>query len=340
MSSRRHAVTAHALPRPQVVDLVTVKPAELEGLWQDEVRWWRERLRWDISPVFAAFRGALERAGVRGKAVRVGSRTVGYTTYSILHGRLGVLTGYALLPDWNRADVGEPLLLEAIDDLRRQGVRRIETQFIACDCPWLPSVFERAGFATSWREFLRLDLHTTSGHAGPGAARLPARFRLEPWQHAYLREAAQIMCMAYHDGVDAEIHELYQTPEGCWTILENIVYQGGSGRLLSEASALARHRGQGIGFIVITEIAPRQGHLAQVAVSATYQHRGVGRSLLRYSVLRLTACEFDTLSLIVSRANHHALRMYQSSGFRSICAFPVFAWDQLKIKIAKSGRSY
>ena len=325
--SRRHAGTEHALPRPQVVDLVAVKPAELEGLWQYEVRWWRHRLLWDVSHVFATFRGALERAGVRGKAVRVGSRTVGYTTY-ILNGRLGVLTGYALLPDWNRSDVGEALLQETIDDLRRQGVRRIETQFIAFDCPWLPSIFERAGFVTSWREFLRLDLHTASGHAASGIVSLPAMLHLEPWQNAYLREAAQIMCTAYHDGVDAEIHELYQTPEGCWTILEHIVYQGGSGRLLSEASALARHRGQGVGFIVITEIAPRQGHLAQVAVCPTSQHRGVGRSLLSYSVSRLTAREFDTLSLIVSRTNHHALRMYQSSGFRSICAFPVFVWKQ------------
>lgn len=326
MSSRRHAVTEPSLPRPQVVDLVAVKPAELEELWRYEVRLWRDRLLWDVSHVFATFRSALERAGVRGKAIRVGSRTVGYATY-VLQGRLGVLAGYALLPDWNRSDVGETLLQETIDDLRRQGVRRIETQFVAFDCPWLPPAFERTGFVASWREFLRLDLHT-AGRAAPGVGSLPAKLRLEPWQNAHLRKAAQIMCAAYRDGVDAEIHELYQTPEGCWTILEHIVYQGGSGMLLSEASALARHRGQGIGFIVITEIAPRQGHLAQVAVRATDQHRGVGRLLLNYSLSRLTAREFDTLSLIVSRANHHALRMYQSSDFRSICAFPVFTWEQ------------
>jgi ribosomal protein S18 acetylase RimI-like enzyme len=37
---------------------------------------------------------------------------------------------------------------------------------------------------------------------------------------------------------------------------------------------------------------------------------------------------FDTLSLIVSRANQPALRLYQAVGLQAVLAFPVFVWEQ------------
>src|SRR5205823_2292310 len=90
----------------------------------------------------------------------------------------------------------------------------------------------------------------------------------------------------------------------------------------------ARHRGQTIGFVLVTEIAPRQGHLVQVAVLPTYQRQGVGRLLVRHSLARLAMLHFDTLSLIVSRANQRALRLYQALGLQAVLTFPVFVWEQ------------
>jgi ribosomal protein S18 acetylase RimI-like enzyme len=77
-----------------------------------------------------------------------------------------------------------------------------------------------------------------------------------------------------------------------------------------------------------TEIAPRQGHLAQVAVLPEYQRQGLGRLLLRYGLSRLVELGFDTLSLIVSRLNRRALKMYQLIGFQSVLSFPVFTWER------------
>ena len=36
-------VSEQPIPRFQVVDLCTVTPAELEGLWHHEEQWWREQ---------------------------------------------------------------------------------------------------------------------------------------------------------------------------------------------------------------------------------------------------------------------------------------------------------
>jgi ribosomal protein S18 acetylase RimI-like enzyme len=333
----------------RVVDLRTVQPAELDGLWQYEAQWWRERFLWDISDTLAALRRVLERGGVSGKAVRVGTQTVGYAYYGVA-GDLGVLVGPSMLPEWRSPMLGEVLLRETIDAVRQQGVHRIESQSVAIADPWLTAAFERAGFRTYWREFLRLALPPLStpsplaGEGPRGPAPTPSRqgwdegegkldgapVPLESWQGDYLPDAAAIMQAAYDGSADAEINARYRTVEGCRAVLEQTLNQGSYGMPVVTASALARQRGQSIGLVVITETAPRQGHLAQVAVLPACQRQGVGRLLLRHSIARLTACHFDTLSLIVSRANTNALRLYAAMGWQTVLAFPAFVWDGQK----------
>jgi ribosomal protein S18 acetylase RimI-like enzyme len=305
----------------QIVDLSTVKPAELEDLWQYEMGLWRERLLWDVSDSIAMLRRLVERGVLPGKAVRVDDRTVGYVQYGIA-GRFGVISTLVVSPDCSATGVGEMLLEHGVEVLRRQGVSRIESQYISFDCPWLAPAFEHAGFCTYWREFLRLDVQRSRS-----AVNSSGMVSLEPWGEADLHGSAAILQAAYHGGIEAEIHARYQTTDGCQDVLENLLYQGSCGGLVAKASAMARHRGRSIGFLVVTELAPRQGHVAQVAVLPEYQRRGIGQRLLDYGVSRLAACQFDTLSLTVSRANDRALRLYQAMGFRTVLAFPVFLWE-------------
>ena len=317
-------LTDNPTPRPHVVDLSTVVPAELEGLWRCEAQWWRERLLWDISDALAALRRVVARRGVPGKVVRVGTQTVGYAYY-VVAGRLGVLAGLVVSPEWSHRAVGESLLHATVDALRQQGVARIESPCVSMHHAWLVSAFEREGFQTYWREFLRLDLPREAPPARP-----PAPVQLEPWRGTSLREAGALMQAAYEGTADVEINTLYRTAEGCGEVLEDILNQAGCGPLVTAASVLARTRGQAIGFIIVTEIAPQQGHLAQVVVLPAYQRQGVGRFLVRHSLAQLAMLRFDTLSLIVSRANHRALRLYQALGLQAVLAFPVFVWEQSK----------
>jgi ribosomal protein S18 acetylase RimI-like enzyme len=305
-----------------VVDLHTVPAADLEEFWQREARWWREQLCWDVSDTLAALRRVVERRGVPGKAVQVGSRTVGCTYYTIVR-RLGVIAGLHVLPEWSNLVVGSALLQETLSAIRQHPVVRIESPCLAIDCPWLISTFEPQGFHTYWREFRRLELPQEQERVPPHLS-----VHLEPWQGTQVREAAAIMQAAYAGSVDAEINTLYRSAEGCHQVLEDILYQGSCGRLVAEASVLARHRGQGIGFILVTEIAPRQSHVVQVMVLPTYQRQGVGRLLLCYSMARLAALHYAALSLIVSRANAPARQMYQARGLHTVLAFPAFIWEQ------------
>ena len=126
-----------------------------------------------------------------------------------------------------------------------------------------------------------------------------------PWSHGkqrHLGEAAAILQAAYMGSIEAEILALYRSLDGCRTVLDNIVNQGSCGVLVPEASAIAHNRGRSLGFVVVTEVARRQGHLPQVAVLPDCQRQGIGRGLLDYSLRRLAERGFETLSLIVSRA--------------------------------------
>jgi ribosomal protein S18 acetylase RimI-like enzyme len=310
----------------EVVDLSDVLPAELDRLWQHEQRLWREWLLWDISGLIALMRQLVARGSIAGKAVRVGRQTVG-SAYYVVPGGLGVLAGFSVLPAYQQPEVGTALLRATVNAMRGLGLRRIQSQFLylhehATDPMALPVVFEQEGFQTYWRDFLRADLTRLQA-----STRDVSPVRLAPWRSGDLPAAADVMQAAYEGEIDAQMDCMYQTPAGCRAVLENILRQQGIGALVTEASALARHRGQVVGFTLITEISPRQGHLAQVVVSPAYQHRGIGRALLYHSLSQLKALAFDSLSLLVSRANPRAVSMYQEAGFASILPLPVFVWE-------------
>ncbi|ETW98905.1 MAG: hypothetical protein ETSY2_42005 [Candidatus Entotheonella gemina] len=267
----------------------------------------------------------MERRGVPGVALRIETRTVGYAYY-VISGRLGVLAGLDLSPAWAGTEAAETLVQAAIHRLRQHNLTRIESPFLSFDCAWLLPAFEADGFRTFWREFLRLDLDERLDKRLEPPKRLPS-IQLEPWRSTHLPEAAAIMQAAYDGEADTEMSVLYRTVEGCRLVLEQILHQRNSGVPVDRASVFVRHRGQGVGFIVITEIAPQQGHLAQVAVLPAYQRQGIGHLLLNYSLSQLAALEFATLSLIVSRCNARAFGLYQAMGFQAVLAFPVFAWE-------------
>jgi ribosomal protein S18 acetylase RimI-like enzyme len=305
-----------------VVDLPTVDPAELDHLWAREVRLWQERLRWDVADVFAALRRMMGRRSLPGKVIWLGGRAMGYVYY-VIAGDRGMLSSPIMVPESANVEMTEQLLQEAIADMRAKGVRRIESPFVSIDCPWLAPAFERQGFRTYWRDFLRVDLPCSPAYVKPGAMA-----PIEPWQAMHLDAAASTMQAAYEGSVDVEIYAEYGTVEGCCVVLDNLLNQASCGSPVLEASAVARQRGLTVGFIAVTEIARAQAHLAQVAVLPLYQHRGLGRGLVDYAVSRLATAQFEALSLIVSRGNERALRLYESMGFQAVLTFPAFTWER------------
>jgi len=310
----------------RVVDLDSVRPSELEGFFRLEHALWQEQLSWDVSAAVTAFRRALERGGVSGKAVRCGPSTAGYGYFIVEAGR-GVMTGLAVAPEWSGKDVGPLLVRSMIGDLTLRGVTRIESQFVSFDASWLVPCFTAEAFETYLREFRRLPLN---GQRPGNPGELPsARFALRTWRSWNLTEACQVMQSAHVPGVDARMNELYRSSEGCRSLLTSVLRHRGCGAAILEASTVAREPGtdRPAGFAVVTETSVRKAHLAQLAVDPEFQGRGLGRLLLTRTIERLAEMGYDGLSLMVSRENHRALDLYRSFGFDLVIAFPVFSRD-------------
>ena len=124
------------------------------------------------------------------------------------------------------------------------------------------------------------------------------------------------------------MNELYRKPEGCRTLLENIVQLQRCGEPIPMASSVAQRPESRMlsGFIVATEISPRHAHFAQVAVSPSAQ--GLGKLLLGRAIDALTRAGYLTVSLMVSDTNERAVSLYESMGFRIVLRSPVFSWDR------------
>lgn len=305
----------------QVVDLNRMRPQELKSLWEREVRMWRDKLDWDVSGAITALERAVDRGGLTGKAVRCGGEVAAYAYYAV-EGDRGVISGFVVSPSCRRPEIGTAILDALLGELNRRKVRRIETQFICFDAPWLASCFEEHGFSTYWREFLRVSIsRPRPQHASS------TQVVILPWTAWNLSEMAALMEQAHRDGVDSMMNELYRTGDGCRILLNNIIRQRGCGRSLTEASSVARERAtdRPAGFAIVTEIGRRHGHLAQVAVAPTFQGQGVGQRLMAHTFTRFGELGLDTLSLMVSRGNDPAQSLYRSMGFESIYQFPVFS---------------
>jgi ribosomal protein S18 acetylase RimI-like enzyme len=313
----------------EVLDLSLLEPHQLEPLFREELRAWRERLLWDLSGSFGALRGVLEQRALAGKAVRAGGRLVGYAYYLVEGGR-ALVGGVTVSPEADAERVGPALVDAVLTAMESEGrVTRWESQFISFGAPWLGGCFRAKGFEEYGRLFLRRSVETPSGTAP--AAGPDGEFLLEAWSEAVLTEAVDVLRRAHLGRIDARINALYRTRQGCQILLDNVVRQRGCGSVVPSASCLVRERATGAlsGFVLASETSPAHAHLAQVAVAPQWHGRGLGQLMVLNTLNALALEGFRTASLMVSRDNHQALALYRRLGFELVLEFPVFAREKV-----------
>lgn len=319
-------VSADPVSWVELVELTSLGPEDLEGLWTEERRHWEELLYWDSEPATALVRAAVRRRRLPWKVILAGGKVVGCGYYLIDRSR-AVLGGFTLAKGARTSAMVVTLaksLFVAVQS--KPGVRRIETQFVPFELSSLRKAFLAGGFREFERVFLRNDLAT-----GRRIATEHGGFQFEPWVASYTNRAAALMQQAHLGSVDAEMNEMYRTKEGCRSLLDNIMAQHGCGQLVPAASyALRKPRAQALaGFLLTTEISAGHAHLAQVAVSPSAQGLGLGKLLLGRAIDALAQAGYRSVSLMVSETNRRALSLYESMGFRAVLGFPVFSWDRL-----------
>lgn len=312
---------------PELVDLSRLRPADLEGLLEEENLAWRSALSWDLSASMEVVRRFLRMQALSGYALMIGGEVAGYSYYVCedrkgLLGNLYVARGYQGL---NNENLLLTAVLQAMSSM--PGVERIEAQLMLMRGP-----FERTGLLAGSariypRQFMMIDLED--------AGRLPAAGSAEAvvfraWDRSWQDEAAALIASAYSSHVDSAINDQYRSYHGARRFLNNIVQYPGCGQFFAPASLVAIGRDKRLaGLALASTVAADTGHITQICVAPDRHGRGLGYELLRRSLRELAAHGCEKASLTVTTANKTAVQLYARMGFRAVRRFAAYVWEGL-----------
>jgi ribosomal protein S18 acetylase RimI-like enzyme len=299
----------------------------MERLLEEERMRWRTLLHWDFTPSAELVSRYVGMQALDGFALLDGDEAVGYT-YWVAEAHKGLVGDLYVRDAWRTPGNENLLLAAALGQLRRSPwIRRVEAQLLqlsargsqVAPAGLRPRVFQRL--------FMMAPATGTSGHR---AVKLEPELRLENWSTRWLDESAELIADVYRGHVDSEINDQYHSVSGARRFLQNIVQYPGCGHFSGACSWVALDdAGRARGLSLSTMVSPEAGHIAQICLSRELQGLGAGYELLRRSMESLERAGAKEVSLTVTSANDHAIRLYERFGFRAIYQFEALVWEGL-----------
>lgn len=307
----------------EILDLRQIRSRDLELLLEEENRLWREQLRWDYSGSADLIKRFVDARALPGYAALESGRAIGYSFF-VYEDHKGLI-GNLFVSGQYSGGAESRLLTHVIETMQETpGIRRIEAQLMNFGAGSLHATFQRERFIPFARRFLLLDLAGTAG-----LRPRPTEAELVPWSERYFDDAAGLISRAYMDHVDSEINDQYRTVPGASRFLKNIIQYPGCGTFHAAGSfaAFDPQTGRLCGLILTSIVHPGVGHVTQVCVAPEQQGTGLGYELMRRSTESFQELGFSSVSLTVTSANHRAVRLYETMGFRTLREFFAYVWN-------------
>ena len=298
------------------------RPRELRTLLDEEAALWHSELGWDFGEVRAAVSGGIERGNLPGRVVEDGARAVAYCYYMVDPAR--VIVGSIFATSALRGQGLEEDLVDAVieDALAERGAGRVECQTLFCTAPSADARFERKGFASRARHYMRRELKEPVPEPGP----LPHGIALRALKREDLTAAAEIIYQSHQGSVDAALNMTYATPATCRAFVETLVVRSGCGQFDAEASRYACGPRGPLGVLIASRLSRTNGHVCQVSVAPGAQEHGLGVALVTRALAAFRAEGLASATLSVTASNERAHRLYERLGFRVQRAFAAHAW--------------
>ena len=298
------------------------RPRELRPLLDEEAALWHSELGWDFAEVRAAVSGGIERGTLPGRVVADGERAVAYCYYMVDPAR--VIVGSIFATRALRGQGLEEELVDAVieDALAERGSGRVECQTLFCTAPSADGRFERKGFASRPRHYMRRELRDPV----PEPAPLPHGVALRSLKREDLSAAAEIIYQSHQRSVDAALNLTYATPATCRAFVETLVVRSGCGQFDAEASRFACGPRGPLGVLIASRLSRTNGHLCQVSVTPGAQENGLGAALVSRALQAFRAEGLASATLSVTASNERAHRLYERLGFTVQRAFAAHAW--------------
>jgi ribosomal protein S18 acetylase RimI-like enzyme len=281
----------------------------MSALYEREQRSWLNTLAWDASSTWTTIEAARVTWGLPGFVALERGRVRGWTFYLPENGEVHV---GGLAADTPRATC---LLLDALLDAADAASAQTISCFIFEGAPALTLELTRRGFAVE--PFLYLQRQALDAGWRPAAAATAS----DRWQQGDINRAAALLRTVYGTGAAGR----YFAPNGTlaeWQrYLHNLVEQTACGALNADATCVLRGEDGIQALTLVTALADRTAHLAQVAVHPSLQGQGIATRLLNESCARAAAQGYTSATLLVGATNRPARRLYELLGFTTRAAF-------------------
>jgi len=314
----------------RIIPLTEADPAAVASLFDEQRVEWMSRLRWDYAAPSRILRDLVSRGELLGFGALSGFRLVGFSFYIVETTRCSIGDIY-VSPGWRQAGADGKMATAILDTLRRfPRMRRIEFQSPAFENTAADAVFVAAGFQRFDREFMiaglsgALRIDSTPGQRG--TCNRGPEVILRAWQEDDFGPAANVIYQSYKNRIDGKINVLYGSEEGCAELLSILMDNIWCGNFLPDSSlvALDGSTGKHIGLLISSAIATDVGHIGQVSVKPSFQGLGIAQRMMSQAMTLLSHRGCTAVSLVVTRQNTRALRIYETAGFRTIHSFPVY----------------
>jgi ribosomal protein S18 acetylase RimI-like enzyme len=314
----------------RIVPLVEAEVSQLERLFDEQCEEWLELLGWDYSGASELIRQVVRDGDLTGFVALAGSQAIGFIYYVIENTRCSIGEIF-ITRAWRSQGVDQTLAAAVIERVGKiVRVRRLESQSLNIENQAAHEFFENYGFTRFDRNYMIVQLaNRQSTVPGPLFAQ-PADILIRAWQPDDFSESVKVIQSSYKATIDSRINQQYCTEDGCADLLTVITENIWCGNFLPHVSRVAvdRKSGKVRGLLAASRISKGRGHISQISVRQSEQGRGIGRQMMRAALNEFSHLNFDTVSLAVTDANTHALRLYESCGFRTVHRFPVFYLDR------------
>ena len=283
-----------------VADWRKADASTLQSCYEQEARHWQSELGWDTTETWSTVEQARLTWGLPGLVAFDGPHVEGWTFYTRETDRLEV---GALVS--NSASTTSHLLesvIEAGKDLARTSC------FILDRAPNLRPELVRHGFEVE--DFLYLSRRLTPDTD----AAAPEKIAGDSWRDEDVNPAAALLRAAYSP--EGGRHFAPHGLRGEWArYVRNMVEQTGCGILDPWSTRVVRAGDTLQALVLVTAIAPKTAHIAQVAVHPDRRRQRLAERLVGEACELAASTGREEITLLVGESNVAARSLYERLGF-------------------------
>lgn len=306
------------------IDWRDVDAALMRSLYAREIARWRETLAWDTTAIWPIVEQGRALGTVSGAVVFDGPGEPAGWCFALLQRDLFQVGGFVAC-----SEAATAALLGALAASPAGRIARRWSWFGWFDAAGLAGMLASHGEEMVRYVYLHRALAVDEAVSSPVVGEVVPR-SLRAWRASDAVMLPGLLASAYPAREVGRSFAVSGTLDQWREYAAQIVGGGGCGVFDPGLSVVAGPTGFGgalDGAALLTRIAPSTAHLAQLAVRAGAQARGLGRALVAHALGRAAAGGCTGITLLVHEQNTRARRLYLEAGFEERAAFLSAARD-------------